>query len=299
MNRYDEIDKIALNMFNSGNSLIQISRELHIDRGKLSKRMKEKFNIKIVPDGRKYKCDDFIFSSIDSEEKAYWLGFIMADGCIRNDRNIVEVALAEKDKNHLLKLNKFLSSTYKISERNTLLKGKCFKSYRTYFVSKQIIKDLAKYDCVENKTYKIFTVYEFNNFNLDRAYIRGLFDGDGSLSVIKNSSRISKLTFTSHTESMLLSIIMVIEKYMGTLKYKIYSRSKGSYSVQFSMDSVRKVLYFMYNNSSIYLDRKYHIYKAYAVHIGNFMDYEWAKSVKSFMVDNAEESDSASVESRD
>jgi len=299
MKKYNDIDMIALNMFNSGISLTEISKELHVDRGRLSKRMKKKFNINVIPDGRKYSCNNSVFSVINNEMKAYWLGFLMADGCIRNDRNIVDVTLSEKDKCHLLKLNKFLESTYKISDRKTTLNGKEFKSCRTYFVSKQIVDDLSKYGCIENKTYKVFNMYLFNDINLDRAYIRGIFDGDGSLSTIKNSPRISKLTFSSHTEDMLLSIISIIEKYMGKLDYKIYKRSQGSYSVQFRMESVRKILFFMYYNSSIYLDRKYHIYKAYAVHIGNFMDYEWAKSVKSFMVDNAEESDSASVESRD
>lgn len=298
MNNYEELDRIAYEKFKSGESLTKISKDLKTCRGRLSKRLKSKYGVDIIPDGRKYSCNNNAFSSIDNEYAAYWLGFLLADGCVRNNQYLVELCLAEKDKGHLLKFKEFLKSDYKIIGKQSSIGNKTYRSCRTYVVSKQIVEDLAKYGCVQRKTYIEQPLPRFYDYDLDRALIRGFFDGDGSVLTKKNKPTVSRVSFTAYTENTLKDIVSFIEQYTGELTYKIHMRSPGSYNVNFNMDSARKVLFFMYNNSSIYLDRKYHIYKAYAVHIGNFMDYEWAKSVKPFVVGNAEESDSASVESR-
>jgi hypothetical protein len=49
-----------------------------------------------------------IFDEIDNEEKAYWLGFIVADGYLNSDRNMLRIKLGNKDKNHLEKFINFL-----------------------------------------------------------------------------------------------------------------------------------------------------------------------------------------------
>lgn len=41
------------------------------------------------------------FKKIDTEEKAYWLGFLYADGCVGSKEAKIELGLAEKDFNHL------------------------------------------------------------------------------------------------------------------------------------------------------------------------------------------------------
>lgn len=44
-----------------------------------------KYNLPLrndVEKNKKYTCDSTFFNVIDTEEKAYWLGFLMADGFI-------------------------------------------------------------------------------------------------------------------------------------------------------------------------------------------------------------------------
>ena len=50
-----------------------------------------------------------IFDNIDNEEKAYWLGFIVADGYLNLDKHMLRIKLGNKDKRHLIKFIKFIS----------------------------------------------------------------------------------------------------------------------------------------------------------------------------------------------
>jgi hypothetical protein len=49
-----------------------------------------------------------IFDVIDTPEKAYWLGFIIADGYLNDNKNMLRIKLGNKDKCHLEKFIKFL-----------------------------------------------------------------------------------------------------------------------------------------------------------------------------------------------
>ena len=66
--------------------------------------------------------NEHIFDTIDTEEKAYWLGFMYADGCIYSKENRIELSLQDLDVNHLYKFAKFLDSK----------KEDFVKSYKNY-----------------------------------------------------------------------------------------------------------------------------------------------------------------------
>lgn len=50
--------------------------------------------------------DVHVFDTIDSEEKAYWLGFLMADGYVRSDSNVIGIELSYVDIDHMKKFKK-------------------------------------------------------------------------------------------------------------------------------------------------------------------------------------------------
>lgn len=58
------------------------------------------------------------FEVIDTEEKAYWLGFIMADGCVSITHSPkVLLGVAEKDAEHIREFHYVLNSSIKYLER--------------------------------------------------------------------------------------------------------------------------------------------------------------------------------------
>lgn len=116
-----------------------------------------------------YKTNHTYFSKIDSEEKAYWLGFIVADGNIYENRLQVEVH--NQDGAHLEKLAAAL--------RYPARKRKTREATSLSPRSDQIVSDLQVYGVTKRKSYTMEPVappgYEL-------AFWRGVFDGDGYLS---------------------------------------------------------------------------------------------------------------------
>ena len=52
-----------------------------------------------------------IFDKINSQEKAYWLGFILADGYLNVDKHMLRIKLGDKDKHHLEKFIQFIGGS--------------------------------------------------------------------------------------------------------------------------------------------------------------------------------------------
>ena len=122
--------------------------------------------------------DEHKFEKIDTEEKAYWLGFLDADGCIHNGRNYdygIELGLQEQDYSHLVKFKDFIEKDNKICYREKI------NSYRYQFKNKTMNKDLINLGCVPHKSLILkFPDEDQVPDNFLIPFIRGYFDGDGS-----------------------------------------------------------------------------------------------------------------------
>ncbi|MEK6885149.1 MAG: LAGLIDADG family homing endonuclease [Nanoarchaeota archaeon] len=132
----------------------------------------------------KYHANYNFFDVIDSEEKAYWLGFIAADGTVPKVREpnsfCVNIRLANKDFHHLEKFKKNLNSNHIVRTRKVTKVGLVNGTF-----------DVAEY-CVYNTqlaksilNYNIRPKGSMRMPNLEdntRHFIRGYFDGDGSFS---------------------------------------------------------------------------------------------------------------------
>ena len=115
-----------------------------------------------------------IFETIDTEEKAYWLGFLYADGSVGSKEHKIELGLAEQDLKQIEKFRDFIGINNKISYRPTT------KSYRYSFRSEFCKEDLIKQGCMPKKSLILkFPTEDQVPQNLIRHFIRGYFDGDG------------------------------------------------------------------------------------------------------------------------
>lgn len=143
-------------------------------------RLLQKNNIKDVDSRKKYFFNERYFADIDSPDKAYWLGFLTADGYINNRRNTLKIHLGEKDIEHLKKFRKAIQCE---DLPITLEVNKC-SGKNTYILnvfSSVMVNDLAKHNVVNAKSGKEKpSEYVPKKFYSD--YIRGFWDGDGYIS---------------------------------------------------------------------------------------------------------------------
>lgn len=219
-----------------------------------------------------YFYDINYFENIDTEDKAYWLGFIYADGYIyQTPRNCgLGIELAIKDIEHLKKFNKCISGNLPIATRwrepNNLIKTRrqvC--SIRLY--RKKIIEDLNRYGVLFNKTYKDLHLPNLSK-DLMPSFIRGFFDGDGSVFSRYNKSYKDSILNANFTNAS-LTLLQEIREYLYT--HHIYSyineqtdkvgQTTPLYQLVINgMENTIDFLELLYNDSNIYLERKYKYY---------------------------------------
>lgn len=255
----ENIQKQSIQLYNHGYSPTYIAKKLHIGRGSVSNIMKY-HHLPMRKIGAHKKIHSFnedFFNKIDTEKKAYWLGFIYADGYISN--HTLGIGLAIKDKNHLKKFKKDILSTHPISVGNNNGYPSCL--IRIY--SHKIFAQLQNLGCYERKSLTLkFPSYDIIPENLIHHFMRGYFDGDGS--IYFNGNKHPSLTFN------VVSSEFFIRKYLEILNEKtklnkttITRNSKSpifsfAYSGNFNLTKIYKFLYY---HSNIALDRKVDIFK--------------------------------------
>lgn len=201
--------------------------------------------------------DNSVFDSIDTEEKAYWLGFLYADGFVTAKDNIVGLTLAEKDLAHLKKYNSFL----KYPKGCTIRANGVGKDGNQLWACSTAIKDthlwesLCDKGCIPNKSL-ILTFPSENQVPeyLLSHFLRGYCDGDGSLGIYRNENNISFIGTYDF-----LSKAMDFFKIKGSLYHKT-NKSEEVYVLRYSCKKAYEVAKILYENSSIHLERKYNIY---------------------------------------
>lgn len=121
------------------------------------------------------------FDSIDCEEKAYWLGFIYADGNVDKIKRSMFISLSALDQEHLQKLGDiFEKNVFQIesTKDGKKLSGAMLKVNNTYLCDR-----LIKLGIYPQKTsLDIADVFDYIPTHLMKHFIRGFFDGDGCTS---------------------------------------------------------------------------------------------------------------------
>lgn len=199
---------------------------------------------------REYDINNNFLNEVDTQEKAYFLGFMFADGYVHKDAPEIKIELHEQDIDILKKIQKllFFNKDSKI--------GVDKEVYRYFTVrSQQLVKDLAKHGCMNCKTFKVSfpkTVPE----HLLSHFFRGLFDGDGCLRLNEENRAFINLT---GYKAFLEEIREYLTKTLGIFVRISDYKDKPNVSdimIHRNLDML-KMLDWLYKDATIYLSRKY------------------------------------------
>lgn len=208
------------------------------------------------------------FNSIDTEYKAYILGFIYADGCLRvtspNRENQVVVSIQEEDGYILEKLLKDTNNnTTNIRNPPSYIKKGWKKQLGASISSDKIFDKLVELGCYPNKTV-IGMKFPSIDSSLIHHFIRGFFDGDGCINIkkdiyngvkVKTINYSKRVAFTS-TDSSFLDILcshLPITKLYK--KEKLRTQIVHTYWIERQGD-IENLKNYLYKDATYYLKRK-------------------------------------------
>jgi hypothetical protein len=205
---------------------------------------------------RKHNCNEDFFEKIDTKERAYWLGLLFADGCVRKRKQcngkhkqggVMKISLKNGDEYLLEKLIVDLESTYKLTKQ---IKDN-FLSYKLEVYSSKMVDDLINLGCVPNKSL-ILTPPNLKDKFVPH-FIRGYFDGDGSIGRYDG-----RLKFSLLGTNELLVWVLNFFKNKGMKTTPKISKNKNIHSIQVNskldVELIENILYTSSND--YYLKRK-------------------------------------------
>lgn len=242
--------------YNSGKSASNLAKKYNVSSTTIYSILKRK-NIPVrsySQINRIYLLDENYFEKIDRKDKAYWFGFCFADGYLYKKKSL-NITLSAKDESFLNKFKNALNSSIPIRYIENNKGGYNSTNGRVRFrvICRKMCEDLIVNGYLQkyNHIPKSVPKYLLNHF------IRGFFDGDGSISVRSRNNCKRQILDISlcGTEAFLTELK---EKLPFKCNNKIIKR-KGTYSLQMGDSTAIKFLKWIYKDtdSSIRMKRKY------------------------------------------
>ena len=235
-----------------GKSTVEIAQIANCNQSNINSHLKRMgVSIRKPFEIRRYSLNKEYFKSIDTQEKAYILGFLYADGYNQETKNQIRLTLQKQDKDILDKINIELNHNKPL----LLLRD----SYLDLSInSKKISQDLSFLGCTQNKSFTIRFPYNKLPENLYKDFIRGYFDGDGCISI--NQYNDVQINITGNLE-FITELQLIFESVLKVNRTKLQKRKK-SYSLFYHGKKLCfKILDYLYKDNTISLERKEKLYK--------------------------------------
>ena len=196
------------------------------------------------PNTKYEKLDDNFFKEIKTENKAYLLGWIASDGSVR--KSDIKIAINKKDLKCLETLRDIICKELPIIPKDDEIVSLSISS-------KTISNDVCKLlNILPQKKSDVVCFPELETEELKWSFLRGFFDGDGTIHNISETHRTPYCSITTNSAEMRKSIIEFT---------KIpCNEDMKSGNVSWSGNNALDFLDRLYKNSKFKLIRKYESY---------------------------------------
>ena len=248
--------------------------------------------LKDVPKYTKAKLNnpnmkEHFFQEINEEAKAYFLGLLISDGNVFKDNTgrqaSISITLDLKDEYMLEKFKEVLQANTSVGHDG---RGCGQIAVRSNIMA----EDLAKYGVVPRKSYN--TYLPLISKEMMPHLIRGIFDGDGSIMAKPNPSNdghnrfLHSISFCG-THQLMEDISNYILENLGikTAVYDYKDRSLSELKIQ-NIDNIAKFGYWIYRNSTIFLNRKKDIFNDFLKHYNDILAEQFEKEYETIWYKN-------------
>lgn len=245
----------VLVLYQEGNSARKIAKMIGVHHSTVLRYLRKK-SIDIV--ASKLSCKTMVhdfFETIDSEEKAYFLGLLLTDGTVTKDKRSkncqFKISLTSKDKDIIEKFKQHIKANTKIHVLKDIY-------YIFSITSNKMANDLAKYSIVPKKTF--ITFFPAIVKEQIKHFIRGVLDGDGCIYFNHSNYKTPVISFLGTIE-LLDGIYNFLTKTLRLQTTRHIRLTKNIYELRwYSKKDVGKILDYIYSDASIYIDRKFKKY---------------------------------------
>lgn len=210
--------------------------------------------------------------SVLTPESSYWIGFLLADGCVRKSAltaaPTITLGLQLRDLSHLEAFKQFLNSRCAITIRK---RGQwSFASLNVY--SDRLANDLSSYGVVPAKS---LIAEAKNGVEKSRDFWRGVIDGDGTLGIYNRPSMplpVASIGLVSASRKLTEQFVeflrgsglggtcRVAEKRCTHEACKIgdqtFVAKRSMFSVQIGAGTAIDVISYLYSDAVVALSRK-------------------------------------------
>lgn len=189
-----------------------------------------------------------VFKNLKDNQVQYWLGYLASDGSIFEDRVLLSQKLEDKDV--IEKFNKFLNINKELTIKYHKKFGKKYPYVNTSFRNKEITNFLIDLGITYNKSFTLKM-----NMPITFDFLRGVIDGDGSISV-KNGNTKNRIRIFTVSEQFHNQIINFLND--NNIDCKSYKSKKGILDIHIhKKEALLKLIDNLYYDNCVSMARKH------------------------------------------
>lgn len=219
----------------------------------------EKTGNRLSKTGNIYQFKDYnerYFESIDSADKAYFLGLLAADGNISPRLTAVRIALKESDADILEKFRTYLGTDApKLRIKHSKINNSFSAPQKNLCLSRiNLVQDLIHHGITPNKSKTLKIKCDLKDYKKD--FLRGVWDGDGSV----GERRFKVCTASIEFSIQLQNLIEDVSKVRLPIKEEKLKSGNNLYVLNGYIQDAA-VIHAIYGNTDLALRRKLDAYK--------------------------------------
>jgi hypothetical protein len=201
------------------------------------------------------------FDAIDTEEKAYWLGFFYADGYLAKNGSTLKIDLSVKDALHLQRFANIFQTKVLVRERSPDKRnGIVYVSATSVIVCAYLWDAFIEKGVRQGNTLsEDISVFKHVPENLMHHFVRGVFDGDGSVYRHKSGglgfSFVGSYPFMEYLRGVLIASVELSVTKLGKMGKLTHLRWKGNSASECFKN-------WLYRDATVWLERKRDVFDA-------------------------------------